>query len=53
MSKAGVMRLTKFITQISSVSGLELAMAQTCGNEPRKNSDDFFPQWFVTVTFLA
>ena len=52
MSKAKVRQLAKFITKISSVSGLELAMAQTCEKEPMKSSERFFFEWLVALVVI-
>ena len=52
MSKAKVMQLTKFITEISGVSGLELSMAQTCEKEPMKSSERFFFEWLVALVVI-
>ena len=46
------MQLAKFITKISSVSGLELAMAQTCEKEPVKSSEGFFFEWLVALVVI-
>ena len=46
------MQLAKFITKISGVNRLEVAMAQTCEKEPMKSSEKFFFEPLVALVVI-